>query len=103
MSMIIVKPLKKSVCTWLCKQRVRKGYEIMSDWEKAFEDLANKETVTLTKGEIKSLMKEAAAEAVKVEREQQKQENTTTKEQIMQIKDRTERQAMIQKHKDLFR
>ena len=42
MSKIIVKPLKKSVCTWLCKQRVRKGYEIMGD-----------EVITMTKEQLK--------------------------------------------------
>lgn len=79
----------------------------MSDWEKSFEEISDRETVTLTKGQIKKLMKDAALEAVTLEKQkqtqEQEQETTMTKDQIMKVQNRTERQKLIKAHPELFR
>ena len=77
----------------------------MTDWEKEFERISDQEKVTLTKGEIKKLMKNAAFEAVAQEKQiqSQKQQTTMTKDQIMKVQNRTERQNLIKAHPELFR
>ena len=77
----------------------------MTDWEKEFERISDQEKVTLTKGEIKKLMKDAAFEAVAQEKQiqSQKQQTTMTKDQIMKVQNRTERQNLIKAHPELFR
>lgn len=69
------------------------------------ELMADNETVTLTKGQIKKLMKDAALEAVTLEKQKQTQEQgtTMTKDQIMKVQNRTERQKLIKAHPELFR
>ena len=52
---------------------------------------------------FKNAVQDAVKEALKGKTPGTGSSGTITKEQIMQIKDRTERQAMIQKHKDLFK
>ena len=52
---------------------------------------------------FKAAVQDAVKEALKGKTPGTGSSGTITKEQIMQIKDRTERQAMIQKHKDLFK
>lgn len=71
----------------------------------ALEMMANNETVTLTKGQIKELMRDAAREAVEMEmqKQTQKQQTTMTKDQIMKVQNRTERQNLIKAHPELFR
>ena len=71
----------------------------------ALEMMANNETVTLTKGQIKELMRDAAREAVEMEmqKQTQKQQTTMTKDQIMKVQNRTERQKLIKAHPELFR
>ena len=77
----------------------------MTDWEKEFERISDQEKVTLTKGEIKKLMKDAAFAAVAQEKQiqSQKQQTTMTKDQIMKVQNRTERQNLIKAHPELFR
>ena len=77
----------------------------MTDWEKEFERISDQEKVTLTKGEIKKLMKDAVFEAVAQEKQiqSQKQQTTMTKDQIMKVQNRTERQNLIKAHPELFR
>ena len=77
----------------------------MTDWEKEFERISDQEKVTLTKGEIKKLMKDAAFAAVAQEKQiqSQKQQTSMTKDQIMKVQNRTERQNLIKAHPELFR
>lgn len=66
------------------------------------ELMADNETVTLTKGQIKALMKDAAKEAVMVAQQKQEQQEELTREQIMQTKDGATRRKLIRENLNLF-
>lgn len=79
----------------------------MSDWEQVFEKISDREEITLTKGQVKELMKDAALEAVAMEKQKQKQEQEQqtglTREQIMQTKDGSTRRKLIRENMNLFK
>ena len=88
--------------------------EMMEKVEAGFQELKkqnqtdNQEAVTMTRGQLKDLlqgvMQETTAEVKAAIRETLKERDAkVTKEQIMSIKDRTERQQMIKKHPELFK
>lgn len=88
--------------------------EMMEKAEAGFQELIkqnqtdNQEAVTMTRGQLKDLlqgvMQETTAEVKAAIRETLKERDAkVTKEQIMSIKDRTERQQMIKKHPELFK
>lgn len=88
--------------------------EMMETAEAKFQERVKKdqdddqEAVTMTRGQLKDLlqgvMQETTAEVKAAIRETLKDRDAkVTKEQIMSIKDRTERQQMIKKHPELFK
>lgn len=62
-----------------------------------------KDTVQQFSKLFKAAVQDAVKEALKGKTPGTGSSGTITKEQIMKIKDRTERQRMIQKHRDLFK
>lgn len=62
-----------------------------------------KDTVQQFSKLFKAAVQDAVKEALKGKTPGTGSSGTITKEQIMKIKDRTERQQMIQKHRDLFK
>lgn len=62
-----------------------------------------KDTVQQFSKLFKAAVQDAVKEALKGKAPGTGSSGTITKEQIMKIKDRTERQRMIQKHRDLFK
>ncbi len=93
--------------------------EMMEKAEAKFQELIKKdqqdgqdeqEVVTLTRGQLKGLMQEVMQEAtsgvktaVTEAMAERDAAQKVTREQIMSIKDRTERQQMIKKHPELFK
>ncbi len=67
-----------------------------------FDELIDKEQVTMTKGQLKELIRDAIQEAVEKDRKARGRTPEITKEQILNVKDNETRQRLISRNRHLF-